>query len=56
VVGTIPLKEEFELGEIDYLLAYPYLDPDLKECLKINCFLTTYHSSFMVHWWVLVHS
>jgi hypothetical protein len=20
-----------------------------------NCFLTTYHSSFMVHWWVLVH-
>ncbi len=19
-----------------------------------NCFLTTYHSSFMVHWWVLV--
>jgi hypothetical protein len=21
-----------------------------------NCFLTTYHPSFMVHWWVLVHS
>jgi hypothetical protein len=20
-----------------------------------NCFLTTYHSSFMVHCWVLVH-
>jgi len=20
-----------------------------------NCFLTTYHPSFMVHWWVLVH-
>jgi hypothetical protein len=19
-----------------------------------NCFLTTYHSSFMVHWWVLL--
>jgi hypothetical protein len=21
-----------------------------------NCFLTTYHPSFMVCWWVLVHS
>ncbi len=27
---------EFELGEIDYLSAYPYLDPDLKESLKIT--------------------